>query len=103
MDIIVNSENMNNLLNRKELVLFIKYKGSTPSKSEIRQKISALFNVNFDLVIIQKILSKFGKEEAECQAKIYFTKERLEEIEPKHILLKNKSVETTENEVKESE
>ncbi len=90
MEINIISEKINNLLNRKELKLLINYKGSTPSRIDIRKKISAMFNSDFDVTIIDSIKSIFGEEKAECIAKIYSTRDRLEKIEPNHIKIKNK-------------
>lgn len=90
MEIIINSNKTNNLLSRQELILLVNFKGSIPSRDEIKEKIAALLNKNKELIIIQKITSKFGIEEAECFAKIYSNKEKLEEIEQEYIKNRNK-------------
>lgn len=97
MEIVINSNNINNLLSRQELIMSINYEGALPSREEIKNKIAAILNKNKDLIIIQKIFSKFGIEEAKCFAKIYFTKEKLNEIEPKHMILRNENIKENEN------
>lgn len=99
MEIIIKSDNLNKLLSRRELNLLIKYEGATPSRMEIKEKLAALINVDLDLTLIQKISSKYGQEEANCIAKVYFNRDQLEKIEEKYIISKNnKKIESEEKE-----
>ena len=89
MEIIINSEKNNKLLNRRELDFTVKYEGPTPSRIDVRQKLAALLNADLELVIIQKMESVFGVQEAAGYAKIYESADRMKEIEAEHILKKN--------------
>ncbi len=89
MEVIINSEKNNKLLNRRELDFTVKYEGPTPSRNDVRNKLAAKLNVKLDLVIIQKMESRFGIQEATGYAKIYEDEARMKEIEAEHIMKKN--------------
>jgi small subunit ribosomal protein S24e len=101
MEILVERENQNPLLKRKEIHFKLKYDSQTPSRSDVRQKLAGLFSVNVDNVIVEYIKPEFGKSEASCYAKIYDTVDDLKAIEAKHIIKRNikEAEEKSENEV----
>ncbi|NLI62348.1 MAG: 30S ribosomal protein S24e [Methanosarcinaceae archaeon] len=89
MEIIIKSDRQNKLLNRRELDFVVKYEGPTPSRIDIRRKLSAILNTDLELTLIHKIKSEFGISEATGYAKIYDSKDRMKTVETKYILERN--------------
>ena len=89
MEIYVERDRYNPLLKRRELHLRISFKGPTPSRQEVRQKVAGLMNAELDRVIVDYIKTEFGKMEAKCYVKIYDTVDDLMSIEEKHIIMRN--------------
>ena len=79
----------NKLLNRNELDFTVEYEGPTPSRADVRKKLSALLNKDVNLVIIQKMESEYGHSLVKGYAKVYRSEERMKQIENEHVLLKN--------------
>ena len=61
----------------------------TPKKEDVRKKIAALHNAKEDVVVVEKITNRFGDKRFVGSAKIYESKEKMEEIEPEHIIARN--------------
>jgi small subunit ribosomal protein S24e len=89
MEILVEKENQNPLLKRKEIHFKLEYDSQTPSREDVRKKIAGLFAASVGNVVIDYIKPEFGKTEAVCYAKIYDTPEDLMAIESKHIIKRN--------------
>jgi small subunit ribosomal protein S24e len=106
MEILVEKEKDNPLLKRKEVYFRLKYEeeGVTPSRQAVRQKLSGLFAVDADRIVIEWIKPEFGKSEAYCYARIYETPEDLRAVEEDYIIKRNfESTESAESEGQESE
>jgi len=82
-------ERDNPLLERRELVVKVVHDAATPPRADVRDKIAALITANKDTVILDSLKSKFGVRELIAVVKVYKTKERAFQIEPKHKLMKN--------------
>jgi len=95
MKIEILSEKENPLLKRKEFEVKITHDAATPSISEIRKKITSK-DIGKGTVIIDSFKSKHGSRETLGAVKVYQTKERALEIEPRHRLIKNELIEITE-------
>jgi small subunit ribosomal protein S24e len=89
MDIKILEDKNNVLLNRRELDFTVKYEGPTPSRSDIRNKLAAMLNAPFELLIIQKVDTEYGMQEARGYAKLYADEVRMKEIEHEYILKRN--------------
>ena len=89
MDIKIVKDLDNKLLNRKELDFTVEYEGPTPSRADVRKKLAALLNNNVDLIIVQKMESEYGHQLVKGCAKVYDSADRMKQIEPEHILLRN--------------
>lgn len=90
MDIEIKDKNENPLLNRTEVHFDCVYNGeSTPKIMDVKNKLVALLDADKDLLVVDKILPKFGEGKAEGYAKLYDSEENLKQIERKHILDKN--------------
>lgn len=98
MEIEVLSERENPLLSRKEIRCLIRYQGPTPTIKDVKLKIAAMYNVDKNLVIVDKIDQEFGKMESKCYVKIYSDEDMMKMIEKKSTLEKNKIEEEKEGE-----
>jgi len=54
MDINILKDKNNALLNRRELDFILKYEGSTPSRSDVRNKLAAMLNAPLELLVIEE-------------------------------------------------
>lgn len=92
----------NPLLNRTEVRFDCVYTGeSTPKVMDVKNKLVALLDADKNLLVVDKILPKFGEGKAEGYAKVYDSEENLKEIEQEHVL--NKNMEPQEEEESEEE
>lgn len=97
MKIEILNEKENPLLKRKEFEVKIIHDGATPSMAEIRKKIAASKDIAKGTMIIESFKPRYGSMEAHGTVKVYQTKERALEIEPKHRLIKNELVDSEGN------
>lgn len=93
MKVEILSELENPLLKRRQFEVKIIHDAVTPSIDEIRQKISVSKEIGKGVVIIDSFKSQYGTKETIGTVKVYETKERAMEIEPKHRLIKNGLIE----------
>jgi ribosomal protein S24E len=93
MKIEILNEKENPLLNRRQLEVKITSDATTPSIEEIRKKISVSKDIGKGTIIIDSFKSKYGSKETIGTVKVYQTKERALEIEPRHRLIKNGLIE----------
>jgi len=90
MDIEIKDKNENPLLNRTEIHFDCVYQGeSTPNVLDVKNKLVALLDADKKLLVVDKILPKFGEGKADGYAKLYDSEENLNKIETKHVLVKN--------------
>ena len=95
MEIVIDSKRNNPLLNRTEIYFTVKHEGEgTPNREIIRSELAEKINVNKYKVIINTVLSSCGSQEISCYAKIYQSLDQSKEIEPDHILKRNKLIES---------
>ncbi|UYI26622.1 ribosomal protein S24 [Encephalitozoon cuniculi] len=79
----------NRLLSRKELDVVAYHPGMPiPSKEEIREKISELYQTKKDNVVVMDLKNRYGTHRTTLKAKIYSSIEVLSNIEKKHIVAK---------------
>lgn len=95
MDIKIIEDKNNALLNRREVNFVVTFKGPTPPRNDVKNKMAAMLNVPVELVIIQKMENEFGKQEALGYAKIYEDASRMKEIERESVLVRNALPEET--------
>jgi ribosomal protein S24E len=75
-------ERENNVMKRKEIILEI-HAPKIPSKEECLDLIAKKFSVEKEVIAIERILGKFGCSLVSISAKIYFSPQDKEKIEPK--------------------
>jgi ribosomal protein S24E len=93
MKIEVLNEEENPLLKRKQFEVKIIHDAATPSIEEIRKRISVSKEIGKGTIIIDSFKSQYGSKETIGTVKVYQTKERALEIEPRHRLIKNGLIE----------
>ena len=102
MDINVNEKIENPLLNRTEIHFDCIYAGeATPKTLDIKNKLVALLDADKNLLVVDKVLPKFGEGKADGYAKIYDNEENLGKIETKHVLAKNQEPQESEESAEE--
>jgi len=89
MDIRIIKDKKNLLLNRRELDFIVRYEGSTPSRNDVKNKLAAMLNAPLALLVIQKIKTEFGMQEAKGYAKLYEDAARLKEVELAYVQKRN--------------
>ncbi len=90
MDVEVTEEKENPLLERKEVVVRISHKGSaTPTREDIRKKLSAKLSASDDRLVIGPLDQSYGAATAIAKVKIYKSKERALRVESPHVIRKN--------------
>lgn len=91
MDIRILKDKNNLLLNRRELDFVVKYEGSTPSRSDVRNKLAAMLSVPLELLVLQRFVTEYGLQEAKGYAKLYSDAQRMKQIENEYVLKRNAS------------
>jgi small subunit ribosomal protein S24e len=89
MDIKILKDKKNLLLNRRELDFIVRYEGSTPSRNDVKNKLAAMLNAPLELLIIQRIKTEYGMQEAKGYAKLYEDAARMKEVELEYVLKRN--------------
>jgi ribosomal protein S24E len=79
----------NPLLKRIELKFKLFHeKAPTPRRVEVKSQIASALKVPEEFVIIEKLASLHGKQEASGIARVYDSKKQLEALEPRHLLMR---------------
>lgn len=90
MEIEIKDKIENPLLNRTEVHFDCIYQGeATPKTLDVKNKLVAILDADKNLLVVDKVLPKFGEGKADGYAKIYDNEENLNKIETKHVLAKN--------------
>ena len=87
MKVEILKEKENKLLARKEIEFRIEHVGATtPSRADIRAKISAQYNADVAAVVIKKLKTKYGIGVTDGSAMVYATPEQMNRIELSYII-----------------
>ena len=73
------------LLSRTEISGMLGFESSTPSRLEVRKKLSEALKADESLVMVTAIKTSFGEKSAEITANVYKTKEDAAKFETKTI------------------
>ncbi|MCD6095318.1 MAG: 30S ribosomal protein S24e [Thermoprotei archaeon] len=83
-------EKENRLIGRRELVVNIKHIGlGTPSRYEIRERLSKMLSVPLELIYVRSLRTEYGKGESFAEVHIYKDQKRALEFEPEYIRIRN--------------
>jgi small subunit ribosomal protein S24e len=94
MEIDILNKKENKALDRTEVKFDCIYSGeATPKVLDVKSKLVALLDTKKDLIVVDSIQPHFGEAKAAGYAKIYGSKESLEDIETEHAIAKNKEAE----------
>jgi ribosomal protein S24E len=85
MEIKLEKDVANKLLNRREMLLDVTYKGSTPSREEIKDEASRKFNLKHENVVIVSIDQIYGTGRSRVLIHEY-SGEAAKAIAQKHVL-----------------
>lgn len=87
MEIEILKEKENKPLARKEIEFRVNHAGTTtPSRADIRAKISAQYNAETAAVVIKKLKTKYGIGITNGSARVYATPEQMNRIELDYII-----------------
>lgn len=89
MKVEIQEKRKNPLLKREEVEFIVEESNNTPSKADIRKKLSALCNASENLIIVECIKNKFGSKSFLGNANIYSNEEDMKRIELKHKVRRN--------------
>ena len=102
MEIEIDSKKNNPLLNRTEIYFTVKHLGEkTPNREIIRAEIADKINVKKEDVIVDSIHTTFGIQQITGYAKVYTSSDKTKSLERKHILIRNKLMQSKKKEKKE--
>lgn len=87
MDIEIVETTENPILRRKEISFSIEEK-SMPERIEVKEKLAAMHNADFDLVFVKKIEPSFGRTRVTGTAMVYEDKEA-SQVEPRYMKIRN--------------
>jgi small subunit ribosomal protein S24e len=89
MKVEVVEKTQNPLLQRTEIRFKVDHAGGpTPKRLDVRAQLASQLGVPEELVVIEKLASLHGQPVASGIARAYSSKERLEELEPKYLLVR---------------
>lgn len=96
----------NKLLSRRELEVVAHHPGMPiPSKEEVCEKISELYQTNKKNVVVSDLSNRYGTHRTSLKARIYSSADALADIERKHIVarLTGKEFKTVPRRVRKDE
>lgn len=83
-------ERVNKLLGRTEVDFIIAHAGSsTPSRKDVRQALASIYGVSSDVVVVRSLHTEYGVGRTKGRANVYESRDRVLQVEPKHILRRN--------------
>ncbi|MFH1257242.1 MAG: 30S ribosomal protein S24e [Candidatus Diapherotrites archaeon] len=89
MKLNIYSREKNPLLEREEISFGVESASVTPSRKDVRAKIAALVNAKEETVVIEQLRQRFGEKKTEGTARVYASVEKMNKIEPKHLVERN--------------
>ncbi len=75
----------NKLFERKEIEAEVGFEGATPKRAQLKEAVSHKVGANPELVVLRKVQSYFGRHTVKVLAHVYSAKEKIMDIEPVHI------------------
>jgi len=90
MELEVIRDDANPLLDRRELMLRISGTTTTPSRGVLRDQIAARYDVGLENVVVEKIITGFGRQDAVVEVRIYADPAIAKRIENAYVLDRSK-------------
>jgi small subunit ribosomal protein S24e len=99
MKIEISEKVENQLLQRTEIKFKVDHSnGPTPKRLDVRAQLAGQLGVPEEVVIIDKLASMYGRQVASGIARVYSSRQGLEELEPKYLLQRGLPAEAKEKE-----
>jgi ribosomal protein S24E len=89
MDLNMQKEREMPLMSRKRYTFSVGFKGSTPSRKDIRNAIATKVKADPELTIVKHIYTRFGAENARVIANVYADKKDMQSYEDKKLIEKH--------------
>ena len=103
MEIDIINKKENKALDRTEVKFDCIYTGeATPKLLAVKSKLVSLLNTKKDLIVVDSLQPHYGEAKAAGYAKIYGSRDSLEDIETEHVLAKNKEAKSEKTETEET-
>jgi len=96
------SSHENGLFERKEVEAEVFFDGSTPKRADIKSTIGGKIGANPELMVLYKVMSKFGSKSIRVLARIYHNKEKLMATEPTYLKVREGLMEKPKKEAKKA-
>jgi len=88
MEVEIIEKKENPLLERTEVRFKVAFAGSTPKRSDVRNKVIAQLNADRELTVLDRLDADFGAQRAMGYVKVYANKKAMK-IEPDYKVLRN--------------
>jgi small subunit ribosomal protein S24e len=89
VEIEITEKKENQLLNRTEIKFRVDHPGTpTPTRLEVKAQLATKLGVNEEVLVLEKIAGIYGRQSASGIARVYNSKEELEKLEPKYLLVR---------------
>lgn len=92
MNVRITQKQKNPALKREEIKFEAKESKTTPTRKELREKIAALNGSKPELVIIEKISTRFGSTAIDGTAFAYENEENMKKTELEHLINKSAGI-----------
>lgn len=89
-DLKITNDRRNELLKRRELSFTLGYTGSTPSRSEVMGKVSAILNLDEKKVVLDSVKTRFGERTMLGIARVYDEEETMKKTEQPYLMERGK-------------
>ena len=73
------------LLYRQQVKLEVEFDAEVPNRAFLKEQIAKFLKVDMELVMVEKISSKFGQRKADVVVHVYNDKAKLDSFVPAHI------------------
>ncbi len=103
MDVKVIKKEESKLFPRVEVLLQIEFAGPIPPREEVRKEVSKKLGVNENLVVIDEIKGVYGERVCKVSARVYTDEKSIKELEPEHLIKRNKLFEEKKEDKGEKE
>lgn len=104
MEVEITEKIENPLLEREKIKFNAKHPNApTPSRADVLEKLSSELGISKELIVIEKLATPHGHQTASGIARIYESRDILEELESKHLISRTEVSEEKREESEESE
>jgi small subunit ribosomal protein S24e len=88
MDIEIKSKNDNKLFQRKEVLAYVYFTGTTPKRSELKAEVANKVVANPDNCVVRCVENEFGMKRVKVALHVYEDVNQLKKFEPRYVLVR---------------